>query len=138
MAIAREACRYNISNNSSHHTHPPHTEAGSRPNGSRPKSVAIMGGSVTDSLIDSTDLNKQKPRLFDMRLLAESLDHSMSRQESVTLEEALQSLTTILEDYQGQFPELAKLEEMVHNIDRLIKVSPITLSAQGSHSSPQD
>ena len=43
--------------------------------------------------------------------------------EKVNLEEALQSLSTSLEDYQGKHPELQKLEQMVNRLDRLLKVT---------------
>lgn len=38
------------------------------------------------------------------------------------IENALLSLRTTLEDYQGQYPELQKLEEQVHYLDRMLKV----------------
>lgn len=58
------------------HPAPHHPAAGGRGSGRdgpRPQSVAVMG-SVSESHTDSLDLNSYKPRLFDMRMLAESLE----------------------------------------------------------------
>lgn len=45
---------------------------------------------------------------------------------STTVEEALGSLMTTLEDFLGHYPELQKLEEMVQVIETFIKVSICT------------
>ena len=66
-----------------------------------------------------------KPRLFDMRLMTDSTENNSntsSRSEASSLEGALQSLSTVLEDYQGQYPELQHLEEQVQALERLLKV----------------
>ena len=84
----------------------------------RPNSVAIMG-SISESITDSI----HKPRLFDMRLLADSLESPSSRHsDSASIEELLHNLGTTLEDYRGQYPELLKLEEQIHLLDLLVKV----------------
>ena len=91
---------------------------------SLPESAAL-----TTASSGSTDLNKQKPTLFDMRLLTDSLVEShMSRNEASTLEDALRNLRMTLEDYQGQFPELQKLEEQIISLDRLVRVSSSQLN----------
>ncbi|XP_064634122.1 rho family-interacting cell polarization regulator 1-like isoform X2 [Lineus longissimus] len=84
----------------------------SRSTNSRPYSISSTA---------TVDLATQKPRLFDMRMLADSIeDSSVSRQEYASLEEALQSLITVLEDYQGQYSELQKLEEQVAILDEML------------------
>lgn len=42
---------------------------------------------------------------------------------SANLEDVLDSLRTVLEDYRGHYPELRKLEEKVEELDRFLKVS---------------
>ena len=72
----------------------------------------------------SPDSDSRKNQLFDMRLLADSLENnSPMRQEPGSIEEALHNLSSILEDYQGQYPELQKLEEQIIVLDRLLKVN---------------
>ena len=94
-----------------------------RPSNMRPASVAIMG-SISESTADSLDLSRQKPRLFDMRLLADSLESPASRHsDASSLEDAVHSLSSALEDFRGQYPELHTLEEHIHSLDALIKVS---------------
>jgi hypothetical protein len=94
----------------------------------RPVSVAIMG-SISESITDSI----HKPRLFDMRLLADSLESPSSRQSDIgAIEDMLHNLASTLEDYRGQYPELLKLEEQIHLLDLLIKRS---LGAGSSRSS---
>jgi dsDNA-specific endonuclease/ATPase MutS2 len=57
-------------------------------------------------------------------MLADSIeDSSVSRQEYASIEEALQSLITVLEDYQGQYSDLQKLEEQVAVLDEMLSVS---------------
>ena len=99
----------------------------------RPNSVAIMSPlnqSIATIATDASgsDLNIRKPQLFGMRLLLDNLDSPSPCRpgpERVNLEDALSSLTNVLEDYQGKHGELQKLEQMVDKLDRLLKVSGI-------------
>ena len=93
----------------------------------RPQSIAVMG-SLSESQAESMDLNSHKPRLFDMRMLAESLEgvggaYSL-HQEAVSLDEALSGLLSALEDCRGHYPELQKLDEQIQNLHKLVEVSP--------------
>lgn len=67
-----------------------------------------------------------KPKLFDMRLLTDFLEGDLNsgRQhfQAQSLEEALQSLRTNLEDYQGRYSELQSLEEQTQYLDRILQV----------------
>ncbi len=91
----------------------------------RPQSIAVM-----ETKANSMDFNtRQKPGLFDMRMLAESLEgvgggaYAYGRhQEHWSLEEALENLMSALEDCRGHYPELQKLEEQIQNLDAMIKV----------------
>ncbi|CAH1786452.1 unnamed protein product [Owenia fusiformis] len=66
--------------------------------------------------------NLPKPQLFDMRLLTDSLENTTDAgNKSNSLEDALYSLITVLEDYQGQYTELQNLEEQVAKLDKLLK-----------------
>ena len=92
----------------------------------RPQSIAVMG-SLSESQAESMDLNSHKPRLFDMRMLAESLEgvggaYSL-HQEAVSLDEALSGLLSALEDCRGHYPELQKLDEQIQNLHKLVEVS---------------
>ena len=68
-----------------------------------------------------------KAKMFDMKLLSESIDQgiggSSNKQDTTTLEDALYSLKSTLEDYQGQYPELQKLELQIRKLDKLLKVT---------------
>ena len=75
----------------------------------------------------SADFTSKKPHLFDMRLLAESLVENTTHYEASSLEDALHNFRLALEDYQGQYPELRNLEEQVIVLDRMIRVSYISL-----------
>ena len=92
----------------------------------RPQSIAVMG-SLSESHSESMDLNSYKPRLFDMRMLTESLEGvggAYSRhQEAVSLDEALSGLLSALEDCRGHYPELQKLDEQIQNLHKLVEVS---------------
>ena len=71
----------------------------------------------------STDAGMSKPRLFDMRLLTDALEQKGlggHREPAGSLDEALRSLQGVLEDYQGQYPELQILEEQIHRLDRML------------------
>ena len=78
--------------------------------------VAVSSSAISHQYSDG------KTRLLDMGLLADSLQSSVLRQEVLTLEEALHSLRTTLEDYRGQYLELQKVEEQVHLLDQMLKV----------------
>ncbi len=91
---------------------------------SRPNSVAIMGF-IKESSTDSADLSPQRPHLFDMRLLADSLDSPSSRHsECESIEDAIHNLSSSLEDYRGHYPELHHLEEHIAQLKALVMVSP--------------
>ena len=94
----------------------------------RPQSIAVMG-SLSESQAESMDLRSHKPRLFDMRMLAESLEGvggAYSRQqETVSLDEALNNLLSALEDCRGHYPELQKLDEQIQNLHQLVEVSSV-------------
>ena len=83
----------------------------------RPCSVAIMG-----PIYESSSDVPSKTQRLDARMAASCFDSSFAKQEPLTLEEALHELKTTLEDYQGQYVELQRLEEQVHALDRLLKV----------------
>ena len=87
----------------------------------RPRSIAVMGP-IHESLSEPINLSSTRDRLYNMRLLADSLESTTGRSEVSCLDEALHNLRTTLEDYQGQYVELARLEEQVHALDFLIKV----------------
>ena len=66
-----------------------------------------------------------QPNLFNMHLLTETLQEgaTWSRVANMaSLEDVLDSLRTVLEDYRGHHPELRKLEEKVEELDRFLKV----------------
>ena len=96
----------------------------------RPNSIAVMdtinegrgGGHDGSGSSDMGGDKLGKAKLFDMRLLSESIDQGIGKQEGVTLEDALYSLKSTLEDYQGQYPELQKLELQIRKLDKLLKV----------------
>ncbi len=58
-----------------------------------------------------------------MRLLTDALEQKGlggHREPAGSLDEALRSLQGVLEDYQGQYPELQILEEQIHRLDRML------------------
>lgn len=60
--------------------------------------------------------------VYDMTQLSNQLFANNAKFVTGNIEDALLSLKTTLEDYQGQYPELQKLEEQVHYLDRMLKV----------------
>ena len=62
-----------------------------------------------------------QPNLLNMRLLTETLQEGARGGSS--LEDVLDSLRSVLEDYRGHYPELRKLEEKVEELDRFLNVS---------------
>ena len=62
-----------------------------------------------------------QPNLLNMRLLTETLQEGARGGGS--LEDVLDSLRSVLEDYRGHYPELRKLEEKVEELDRFLNVS---------------
>ena len=98
----------------------------------RPNSIAIMGTiSELDSLdsADGNNISAAKPKLFDMRLLRNSLEEESAMRGGGTvptmLEEALLALRGTLEDYQGRYDELRALEEQVTVLDHVVMVSAL-------------
>lgn len=82
--------------------------------------------------MDTISEDISKPKLFDMRLLAESVNTDVRNGTTThSLNEALQSLRMNLEDYQGRYPELQTLEEQIHYLDRIlqVKLTPTEFSA---------
>ena len=62
-----------------------------------------------------------QPNLLNMRLLTETLQEGA--RGACSLEDVLDSLRSVLEDYRGHYPELRKLEEKVEELDRFLNVS---------------
>lgn len=66
-----------------------------------------------------------QPNLCNMHLLTETLQEGAmwgrGVSSSANLEDVLDSLRTVLEDYRGHYPELRKLEEKVEELDRFLK-----------------
>ena len=91
----------------------------------RPQSIAVMG-SLSESQAETMDLNSHKPRLFDMRMLAESLEGVggaySQHEDTASLDEALSNLMSALEDCRGHYPELQKLDEQIQSLHQLVEV----------------
>jgi len=66
-----------------------------------------------------------QPNLFNMHLLTQTLQEGATWSRvahAESLEDVLDSLRTVLEDYRGHYPQLRKLEEKVEELDRFLKV----------------
>ena len=64
---------------------------------------------------------RPKTNPYSMRQVSDALPGNKVL-TSGNIQDALVSLRATLEDYQGQYPEIQKLEEQVHYLDRLLKV----------------
>ena len=96
---------------------PPHSPFASMSH-ARPMSVAIM-----EPICEATsDGAVVQPNLLNMRLLTETLQEGATWGRG-NLEDVLDSLRSVLEDYRGHYPELRKLEQKVEELDRFLNVS---------------
>ncbi|ELT93088.1 hypothetical protein CAPTEDRAFT_185150 [Capitella teleta] len=109
-----------VSGGPSRHSFPP-SSLSSQDLGASPE---LRSGSMyaMRSTMDTISEDISKPKLFDMRLLAESVNTDVRNGTTThSLNEALQSLRMNLEDYQGRYPELQTLEEQIHYLDRILQ-----------------
>ncbi|XP_074659944.1 rho family-interacting cell polarization regulator 2-like [Tubulanus polymorphus] len=81
--------------------------------------------STTHLLQVNSSLSMYRPG-YNPLLRSSTIEHS-------TLEEALVSLQTVLEDYRGQYSELQKLEEQVAALDMLLRRTSGALSSRSSN-----
>ena len=100
----------------------------------RPMSVAVMD-TISELPWDGlSDFGVVKPDVFDLGPLREALEAELCKSEcdgmtsrAAGLDDVLRSLKAMLEDYQGQYEELQKLEEQVHALYTMIKVRPVPI-----------
>ncbi|CAG5115189.1 unnamed protein product [Candidula unifasciata] len=96
-----------------------------------PEGVASSSSS-SSSVFTSSSLSGPVPEVTQSMVPGVVVQAEMvSHDATVSVEEALGSLTTTLEDFLGHYPELQKLEEMVQVIESLVRKK----SARGSRSS---
>lgn len=91
---------------------------------SHPKAVLASAPNLSSSISPAPTLPPHRfdppPPRFSGMLPAGA---AVSRDEAATLEEALSNLSTALEDFQGHYTELQKLEEVVSTLECMLRVS---------------
>ncbi|BFZ04133.1 hypothetical protein BsWGS_07172 [Bradybaena similaris] len=99
---------------------------------SLPEGVATSSSSSSSSVFTSSSSSGPVPEVTQSMVPGVVVQAEMVPHDStVTVEEALGSLTTTLEDFLGHYSELQKLEEMVQVIETLVRKT----SGGGSRSS---
>lgn len=88
--------------------------------------MATSSSSSSSSVFTSSSSSGPIPEVTQSMVPGVVVQAEMVPHDStVTVEEALGSLTTTLEDFLGHYSELQKLEEMVQVIETLVRVSSL-------------